>query len=184
MERLADFENGTSDNVLLPAATTFHWYTATGDSNATVIPAKNEPFYNARMPAGYGRTGSAAAMTYSAISPKYAMIGTRMVAEPHSFAHLDSLEFWVREDGKFAIILESLDLENNVKAVYKGSNQEQWTRIVIRPADFSPADSIGGDYGWEAVKNVITTFTVFLNDGSTFWIDDIRFYGINRDNLL
>lgn len=181
---LADFENGTSDNALLPPATTFHWYSATGDSNATVIPAKNEPFYNALMPADYGRTGIAAAISYSAISPKYAMIGTRMVSTPHGFAHLDSLELWARGDGQFTIILESLDLENNVKAVYKGSNQEQWTRIVIRPADFSPADSIGGNYGWEAVKNVITTFTVFLNDGSTFWIDDIRFYGINRDDLL
>lgn len=180
---LADFENGSSQNALLPPATSFHWYSATGDSNATISPAKNEPFSNALKSAGNGRTGTAASISYTATSPNYAMIGTRMTSEARSFAHLDSLELWVRGDGKYAIILENLDLENNMKTVYNGNNQEEWTRIAIRPQDFSPSDSIGGNYGWDAVKDFITTFTIFLNDGTTFWIDDIRLYGINRDDL-
>lgn len=180
---LADFENGSSQNALLPPATSFHWYSATGDSNATISPAKNEPFTNALKPAANGRTGTAASISYTATSPKYAMIGTRMASEGRCFAHLDSLELWVRGNGNYAIILENLDLENNMKTVYNANNQDAWTRVAIRPQDFSAADSIGGNYGWNVVKDSITTFTVFLNGGTSFWIDDIRFYGINRDDL-
>lgn len=180
---LADFENASSQNALLSPATSYHWYSATGDSNATISPAKNEQFSNALTPAGNGRTGTAAAISYTATSPNYAMIGTRLAADPRSFAHLDSLELWVRGDGNYTVILENLDVEDNMKVIYKGINQKDWTRIAIRPQDFSPSDSIGGNYGWEAVKDYITTFTVFMNDGTTFWVDDIRFYGVNRDDL-
>ena len=38
-------------------------------------------------------------------------------------------------------------------------------------------------HGWEFVRNRITNFTVFSYNGTETWIDAVRIYGINRDDL-
>jgi hypothetical protein len=69
------------------------------------------------------------------------------------------------------------------KAVYEDSVPSKWTRIRLRPTDLNPADGKGGNVGWEAICDSVTNLTLFFYNGTDFWIDDIRFYGINRDDL-
>lgn len=57
------------------------------------------------------------------------------------------------------------------------------TRIRIAPEQFAPPDGIGGDIGWETVKDSITNLTFFVSGGTETWIDDVRIFGINRDDL-
>ena len=89
----------------------------------------------------------------------------------------------IRGDGEYSIALENLVDSDDWKAVYNGVNTSSWSRVVIRPQDFAPADSAGGNYGWNFIKHQISTLTIFAQKGSGIWLDDIRIYGINRDDL-
>lgn len=177
-----DFEHGTSQNALLPPIPSNSWYKSASEG-ATISPAKNEPFVNALYAADSGRVGVAAHFEYSATYPKYALIGTKLTSGVRSLAHMDSLEIWMRGDGEYSVAFENLVTSDNWKTVYDGTNTSSWSRVVVRPQDFLPADSVGGNYGWESIKYGISTLTFFVKNGQNIWIDDVRIYGINRDDL-
>lgn len=177
-----DFEHGSSQNALLPPISSNSWYKSASEG-ATISPAKDEPFANALQNADSGRVGIAAHFEYSATYPKYALIGTKLTSGTRSLAHMDSLEVWMRGDGEYTVALENLEESDNWKTVYDGMNTPSWSRVVIRPQDFLPADSVGGNFGWESIQYSISTLTFFAKNGQNIWIDDIRIYGINRDDL-
>jgi hypothetical protein len=60
---------------------------------------------------------------------------------------------------------------------------EKWARVAVTPKDFTNAD--GKSYhGWNVTRNKITRFTIFVYNGSDIWIDNVKMYGINLDDLL
>jgi len=91
--------------------------------------------------------------------------------------------FWQRGNGTSGLALEYLDSATVIKALFTSSVNNSWMRGCVQPADFMSPDSIGGNYGWDAVKHRVTHLTFFINNGKEFWLDEIRFYGINRDDL-
>ena len=67
------------------------------------------------------------------------------------------------------------------KASYKGEAQSGWQRLVLRPEDFTY--KLRDYHGWDITRNKITNFTVFMYNGSNLWLDNVRVYGVNRDDL-
>ena len=54
---------------------------------------------------------------------------------------------------------------------------------MVTPKDFGSPDN--QDYhGWEVTRNKITRFTIFVYNGKDVWIDNVKMYGINLDDLL
>lgn len=131
-----------------------------------------------------GRKGTVFHATYSANSPNYVVFGTRLTAAQHDFSRLDSVVVWLRGDGDYEIVLETYSNNpkvKNYKASYKAKAKEKWERIVVRPEDFT---HITRDYhGWEVTRNHVTHFTILAYNGHEIWIDNVRLYGINQDDL-
>lgn len=123
-------------------------------------------------------------VNYKAESPEYVVIGTRISQEAHDLSRLDSVELWVKGDGKIQVILETIiESDTNYKATYETSINSEWTRLAVRPEDFSTNNS-KSYHGWDVTRNRITRFTIFAYDGNDIWLDNVRLYGINRDDLL
>lgn len=172
-----DFESDNNQNCL-PGDLQSNWYLSPETILDSTIYSNN---MLAVEDADKGRSGKALHIPYEAKSPDYVLVGTRIASTPRDIGHLDSVEVWIRGNGMYNIILENLDAEKNYKAQYKGEANEKWERIVVRPQDFEQ-DSIGY-HGWDVTRNRITHFTVFAFNGSDLWVDDVKFYGINRDDL-
>ncbi|SHL04680.1 hypothetical protein [Fibrobacter sp. UWEL] len=181
---LGTFEYDTRQNGLPSPIPVNFWYQSASEGG-TISPAADDPIAYPIEQADSGRAGRAAHFSYTAIDPEYAVFGTTLSNGERSLAQLDSLELWIRGDGDFYVALEDLkdSTSEGAKALHKGACTSGWSRIAIRPQDFSPADSIFGNYGWDYVKYKVTTFSVFARNGHDIWIDDIRMYGVNRDDL-
>lgn len=179
---VSDFENQSSQNTLPYPIMKSSWYTGVSEK-ATISPSIDSNFVDALVPADSGRSGTAAHFTYKADYPEWALIGTRLGPGPRSLSTLDSIVFWFRGNGNYSVTFENLDTIRTRKAMYNGITNSSWTRIRVRPKDLIAADSIGGNYGWNFVKDQITHLTFFASNGSEFWIDDIRMFGISRDDL-
>jgi hypothetical protein len=169
-----DFERATTRSLLPDSAS---WYSVATDSS-TVTPPRLDT-------AGLGRSGHAIRIGYKAPSTnyQYALIGIVLGATPVNLRSLDSMVVWVRGSGKLSIALDRLIPGNTGKAWLHQTLGSNWTRIRIRPQDFDSANSVGNNVGWEAVRNSITNLTFLVAGGSELWVDDIRLYGINKNDL-
>lgn len=179
---VADFENNSSRTALPSPIPDSYWYKSASEKGV-ISPAKDEPFTDALQPADSGRAGIAAHFEYSAKDPDYALVGTKLSSGKRNLARMDSLELWIRGDGDYIVALENREDFEDGKARFKGMCTANWSRVVIRPQDFLPADTTGDDLGWDTIKYGVTTLTIFARDGQDIWLDDIRIYGINVDDL-
>ena len=138
---------------------------------------------NASVTTVDSRMGKAMHIDYAVDYPDIVVFGTRLTRHQHDWSRMDSLVVWMRTDGDFEIILESLDDPLNYKASYKGTGKSliEWTRYCLKPEDFTY--KIRDYHGWEYVRNRITNFTIFSYNGTETWIDAVRVYGVNRDDL-
>ena len=128
-----------------------------------------------------GRSGYVAHFEYDEKYPSFAVIGARLSYTSLDWSRMDSLVAWVRGDGEIEIILENFSFDKNYKASYKAEASSKWQRIVVRPQDFN---TVLKDYhGWDETKNKITHFSLFAYNGSEIWLDNVRVYGINRDDF-
>jgi hypothetical protein len=133
--------------------------------------------------AGQSRPGTALHVTYSAPSPSYAVVATSLSNGPRSLRSLDSLVFWARGTGTLSVAFEHLTGLVGPKAWAQIPLDTGWTRVRIRPTDLDSADGIGYNFGWSYVRDSVTDLTFILQDGSDFWLDDVRLHGIDRDDL-
>lgn len=128
-----------------------------------------------------GRPGKVMHIEYDVEYPDIVVFGTRLTRHPHDWSRMDSVVVWLRGDCEFEVILETLDEDLNYKASYKGEAQSGWQRLVLRPEDFTY--KLRDYHGWDITRNKITNFTVFMYNGSNLWLDNVRVYGVNRDDL-
>ncbi len=156
-----------------------YWYLFTQDSTVIYNPTD---WVEGIEPRDDSFGGNALHLTYTATDNKWFFLGASLDSEPRDFSSLDSIVFWLKGDGRVAVTMDNLG-ESGGKAVYNDTLSSTWTRYRITPSDFIPADQIGGNIGWNAVKDSITNISFFVSSGSDFWIDDVRIYGLNRDDL-
>lgn len=179
---LDDFEDSSAQSSLPAPIPPTIWYMHLNDSTMTSSPTLQEGISKAFQPAGDGRNGLALHYSYTAAESDWLQLGAGLGNGPRDFTTMDSLVYWVRGNGIYTLALDQL-IGNTGKTVFRDTLKTSWTRIRLRPTDFDPADGMGGNLGWASVCDSITDLTIFTYNGTEFWIDDIRFYGINRDDL-
>lgn len=134
--------------------------------------------------AGGGREGLAAHFTCQNDSlNNWALMG-RAFGESVDLSDLDSVSFWARGHVKNYVSL-AFDVLADSAAGYESGKSWQhfemdsvWTRYTVTPKTLLAPDSIGGNVGWDAVKDHVTNLSFFGGAGGEFWIDDITFYGV------
>lgn len=181
--QILDFESGTYKNDLPSPLTPKDWYVQAHDG-ATVYDSVAEDIRKGVIDSGGGAFESKVLqVNYKAEKPEYVVIGTRISDIPHDLSRLDSVEVWIKTDGKIEIILETIiESDTNFKATYKTEGNGSWKRYAVRPQDFDTKDTVKY-HGWDVTRNRITRFTIFAYDGSSILVDNVRMYGINRDDL-
>jgi len=165
-----DFEHGTLSS-LLPSGNT--WYVILNDSvRVTTVPAL--------VPASMGRAGTAACLSY--VKP-YSLMGLALGGH-RSLRSLDSLVLWARGTGVLLPAFDNLDSGTGGKAwTHITLDSTAWTRIRIRPQDLDTADNLAGNVGWISVRDRVSYLTFLVAAGTEVYLDDIRLYGIDRDDL-
>jgi len=133
--------------------------------------------------AGMGRTGRALHVAFAAaIQSGYAYTSVPL-GGMRSLRSLDSIVFWAR--GPRTILTFAFDHKgvNDTKAWTPRNLDSTWKHIAIRPSDLDSAKPVGGNVGWLGVRDSVTDISFFVVQGSDLWLDDIRLYGIDRDDL-
>ena len=178
---VADFE-AKSMLSNLPAPISRHYlYLVEQDTNVRTVPLPNDAVEGIVL-ADSGRAGNAYHLQTTSTLGHWGLLGIKLDTIPKNLSHLDSIVYWVRGSGKYSVGLESL-VDYGGKTLYNDTLSSQWTRKCLRPQDFVPGDSVGGNIGWELVRYRITNLSFFAKGNSDFWLDDIRIYGWNRDDL-
>ena len=183
---ILNFESGGAYNDIPAPMTKHDWYIQPHDS-ASISKELSSDKMNGIEKADSSIFGKKVLhVQYSADANKgqYVVIGTRIADHQHDLSRLDSVEVWLKGDGDFQIILETIvESDTNYKTTYKGSVNKNWTRIAVKPSDFGSPDK-KSYHGWNVTRNKITRFTIFVYNGKDVWIDNVKMYGINVDDLI
>ena len=137
--------------------------------------------------AGLGREGMAAHFICkrdSAAQWDWALIG-RELGGYVNMSDLDSIRFWVRVSTPSRISFsfdrfvndDSVTSSDNIKSWRHFEADTVWTQFTVIPAELDTADSNGGNYGWEAVKDSVTKIGIFGAMDTEVWVDDIEVFG-------
>lgn len=182
---LADFEQDTL-RALLPCNCN-NWYTGIAPGSTLLLPAAGKPIESAIVADPLGRRTWVLHIAYTAGANtggvnNWALAGTRLGTRFHRMGMLDSITLRARGKGVLRVALEDgRDSLGFTKAWAPVMLDSSWKRVVIRPSDFDPPDQ--WNTGWQSVKDRINTFSVFGQQGTDFWVDDIVFHGVGPQDL-
>lgn len=191
---IINFEDGFNASLKAPALEGTGYF-AVSDSTveSTPTPETSEEGF---VEAGAGREGTAYHWTSNSPTGRWAFFGIFICHSdtPCDMQGLDSIEFYVRGEGRYSLAMESLgDSTFNGKAIYydtlkvdsaAGRNDaETWIRKVVRPSGFIEGDSSWANLGWELVSQKVTTLTIATYGEAEIWIDDIKLYGIKPSDM-
>ena len=195
---IINFENGFKSSLKAPALEGTGYF-ATSDSTVTSDPTP-ETSEKGFVDAGKGREGTAYHWKSNAPNGRMAFFGIYICHSetPCNLQALDSVEFYVRGNGRYSFAMESLgDSSFNGKALYYDTLKvnlddsgdtsteisSEWKRVAIRPSDFVKGDSSWGNLGWEMVSQKVTNLTIAAYGEAEIWIDDIKLYGIKPSEM-
>jgi hypothetical protein len=178
-----NFESGSSRSDLPSPLKSDSWYAQLHKMDTLTDSVTMSYISTASIVEANNWLGKVMHIDYKVEYPDIVVFGTCLTRHPHDWSRMDSLVVWMKTDGDFEVILESLDDDVNYKASYKGKGKglSDWNRLMIKPEDFTY--KIRDYHGWEFVRNKITTFTIFTYNSTELWIDNVRAYGVNRDDL-
>ncbi len=183
---ILNFESGTKYNALPePLKNKFDWYIQPHDSATVKNDLNKDPTKGIEKADSSIFGKNVLHVQYQAnVKGRYVVIGTRIAEHAHDLSRLDSVEIWIKGSGDYDIILETIvESDTNYKTSYNGSANKEWTRVVVTPKDFGSPDN-KSYHGWDITRNKITRFTIFVYNGTDVWIDNVKMYGINLDDLL
>lgn len=176
-----DFEDSNDVTGFPDPIPTCHWYISNSDS-VTVSPTNEEGFTKALETDTTGRGGIVAHLSYVSKGLGWALIGTTLGGHK-SLATLDSVVFWARGNGTLSPAFDKLETATEGKAWTHLTLDSVWTRYSVRPTNLLDVDGVGGNIGWDAVKDSVSNITFLGSNGTDFWIDDVHLYGVDRDDL-
>lgn len=183
---LIDFESGITSH--LDVKHEFVGFMDKMDSDVVTVPSIDNPIEGVEE-AGAGREGHAFHWTSSkAKGGSWSFFEVEFCPYDAScdLSALDSVEFYIRGTGTFSLNLESLGNANyQGKAMHLDSldSPNEWIRKSIKPSDFDKPDSCWGNFGWDIVRTKMTSLSFFVMDNAEIWLDDVKLYGIRRDDL-
>lgn len=178
--KLIDFESKKLESAFEYSEGRREWYFEPQDSNVTTTPTienVEEGFEEIK-----GRGYVFHWQGHSEAKSKWSMIGSLISQKPANFEGLDSATFDAKGNGLLGFALEVMD-EPTGKAKYEAQLDSNWTHYSFTPEEFVKGDGQYGNMGWDFVKPRTTTITIWIVSESEIWIDDVRLYGINRDDV-
>lgn len=178
---IADFEDGTLFTSMSPPNDNHMWYLLPQDTTMHISP-HSDTAHLGIQPAGYGRDGKAFHVTSTGPVNRWVLFGMVLDTIPANFEQMDSVVFWVRGTGQYSFAFECLSGVEG-KALFTDSLDTAWKRKAIRPDDFLAGDGKYGNLGWEGVAHSVTNISFFAYGNADFWLDDVRIYGLNGDDL-
>lgn len=117
-------------------------------------------------------------------STGYALAQVSLGGIPRNLRSMDSIVFWTKGPGTIAVAFNKNAPTLGQKAwKHLTLVDSNWTRVVVTPTTFDRVDGIGGNIGWEAVRDSITDLAFFISKTTDLWLDDIRIHGIDRQDL-
>jgi hypothetical protein len=171
---VADFENGT-DTTLLPTSPLWKAYS----SDSSYVDSFGFPADDS------GRSGRSLHLRCRAPGAHYVVVNTELVkgGAVRSLRALDSMVLWARGSGTLSVSFDHLTYGFGPKAWTHFTLGTTWTRFRVRPQDLDPADGVGYNLGWNAVRDSVTHLTFIVAGGTELWLDDVRLHGIDRDDV-
>lgn len=156
------------------------WYFVPQDSNVTTIPTA-ENALDAIEDSENG--GKVFHWKSSTKTPNlWSMVGIRLNTQPTDFSFIDSISFTAKGSGELGFAIEVLD-EPTGKAKYVNYLDSTWQTFTFTSKDFIEADQKYGNKGWDFVITRLTTISIWIVGKSEMWLDKVRIYGINRDDV-
>lgn len=181
-----DFENGLKSNIVFAGDSSELYLKPTDTTSVVMSPGEYEAELSI-VEAGAGREGHAMHWTTSAKTGQWSFMGLWMCSStnPCDFSVVDSIVYYVRGTGSYSFNLETIIDGATGKAVFLDTLQgaDEWERVVVRPSDFMEGDSTYGNMGWDFVSKQVTNIAVPAYFDTEIWIDDIRFYGVTKEDL-
>lgn len=179
---LIDFESGKLESAFKYAdGSTRNWYYGSQDTSVVTAPSID----NVEEAFEKDETRGGTVFHWEATSQSkylWSMVASRISKHPTNISGLDSASFYAKGKGELGFVFEVLD-EPTGKVKYVDSLTGEWKRYSLTPADFVEGDSLYGNMGWDFVKPRTTTLTFWIVGNAEVWLDDIRLYGINRDDF-
>lgn len=181
-----DFENGLKSNIVFAGDSSELYLKPTDTTSVVMSPGEYEAELSI-VEAGAGREGHAMHWTTSAKTGQWSFMGLWMCSstDPCDFSVVDSIVYYVRGTGSYSFNLETIIDGATGKAVFLDTLQgvDEWERVVVRPSDFMEGDSAYGNMGWDFVSKQVTNIAVPAYYDTEIWIDDIKFYGVTKEDL-
>lgn len=169
-----DFEFG-SVRSLLPEASS--WYAVANELTSISTPTVRAD--------SLAWSGDVMHVRYEADSTRFrnVILGLSLGSRPRVLRSMDSIVFRVRGSGRFSLALDRLLPGSEGKAWLHIPLTTSWKRWVVRPKDFLLPGGVGNNIGWMAVRDSVTNLTFLLTGGSDFYVDDIRFHGMDANDF-
>ena len=181
-----DFENGLKSNIVFAGDSSELYLKPTDTTSVVMSPGEYEAELSI-VEAGAGREGHAMHWTTSAKTGQWSFMGLWMCSStnPCDFSVVDSIVYYVRGTGSYSFNLEAIIEGATGKAVFLDTLQgaDEWERVVIKASDFMEGDSTYGNMGWDFVSKQVTNIAVPAYFDTEIWIDDIKFYGVTKEDL-
>lgn len=177
---LADFEQ---DSLLTPLPCACNrWYANASPGTNLLTPAPGKPIESAIVADPTGKRTWVLHMSWNGPVGHWVLAGTRLGTRNHRLRTLDSITLRARGSGVLRVALEDgRDSSERSKAWAPVTLEPEWKRVVIRPSDFDPPDQ--WNYGWFAVRDRVNTFTLFGQQGTDLWVDDVVLHGVGPQDL-
>ncbi|MCQ2089740.1 MAG: carboxypeptidase-like regulatory domain-containing protein [Fibrobacter sp.] len=189
MVRLMDFESGFKKaDAASPASVKDGYFEYQGDSVSTTPSLEN--ILDGIEKAGADRDGYALHWKSSAAVGRWSDFGQWFSTpdKPCNMEGVDSVEYFIRGTGRYAFAFEAEDETGYVdKAFYfdtlKTANADSWKRTVIRQSDFAKGTGSYANTGWDVIRTRVTNYNIDAYGEAELWLDDIKIYGINWDDI-
>jgi hypothetical protein len=153
-------------------------------------------YAEAKLGTDEDRDGLVAHLEYSNDSNYNWVLMGRSLNGTVDLSSMDSVVFWARgtrsiEDSSqwisfsVDVLMDSVELAKNGyengKAWVHMTLDTAWTRYVVTPKDLADTARIGGNIGWENVKDHVTNLNFFgggVGHDFEMWVDDVYIYGV------
>jgi len=181
---VVDFESRDYFSLLRAPMNNNEWYLGHQGDSVVTTPGDTNGIAGIEE-AGAGREGYAFHWKSSAPNGSWSNWGLWLCPSenPCDFTPVDSIVFYVRGNGRYSLMMESMGEKNfKGKAIYQEvlDSDEEWIRKSIAPSDFIKGDSAWGNLGWEMISQKVTNMSIAAHGETELWIDDIRIYGFTR----
>lgn len=188
MVNVIDFESGLTPGMKSPAYVRDAYLAYIGDSSVVSTPLPENSIDGVEEDttehAGH-------VFHWKSVAPKPGGTWTSFVIDlcnpqkPCNLEAIDSVTFDIRGEGFYSFAFETNGWDElDGKTIYLDTLETMdWLHRSITPSDLEPRDDEYGNIGWEVIRHKVTHINISAFYTAEFWIDNIKIYGANLDDM-